>query len=122
MASEITIYGDLSYTDSNGVTAELLVDSLIQDVSTKVTLRGQQTIATSETPINFGSVSSAGWLIIKNLDPTNYVDVKTAAAGTIFAHIPPGGICLLYLGSGVTAPVAVAHTAPCVIDKLICSQ
>lgn len=122
MASEIQLTASLAYSDANGVTDELGVPTLTADVTTKVTSRAQQSIATSETVINLGGVSSVGWLILVNRDATNYVDIKTAASGTIFARLPPGGFCVLYLGSGVTAPVAVAHTAACVVDKFICSQ
>lgn len=122
MANEIALSGNLSYSDANGAKQELGVESLLQSVTTKITHRGQQSIATTETTLELGSVSSVGYVILINRDGTNYVDVKTAASGTIFARLQPGGFCILYLGSGVTAPVAIANTAACVIDKLICSQ
>lgn len=122
MANEITLSGNLSYSDANGAKQELGVESLLQSVTTKITHRGQQSIATTETSIELGSVSSAGYVILINRDATNYVEVKTAASGTIFAKLPPGGFCLLYLGSGVTAPVAIANTAACIVDALVCSQ
>ena len=122
MANELTLTGNFAYTDANGAKQELGVDSLLQSVTTKVTSRAQQSIATSETTINLGGVASVGWLILVNLDDTNYVEIKTAASGTIIAKLPPGGFCILYLGSGITAPVAIANTAACIIDKLICSQ
>lgn len=122
MANEITLSGNLSYSDANGAKQELGVESLLQSVTTKITYRGQQSIATSETTLELGKVSSVGYVIIINRDDTNYVEVKTGASGTIFAKLPPGGFCILYLGSGVTAPVAIANTAACVIDALVCSQ
>jgi hypothetical protein len=122
MSLEVVLRGGLAYQDSNGVGLELFAEALQFSVTTKVAFRGQQSIATSETPIELGSVAAVGWVFLKNLDGTNFVTVKTAASGTVFAKLPPGGICLLYLGSGVTAPVAVADTAAVLLDKLICSQ
>lgn len=122
MANELTISANLAYLDTNNVQEELAIESLRQSVTTKIIGRSQQVIATSETAITLAGVSSVGWLMLINLDATNFVNIKTAASGTIFAKLPPGGFCVLYLGSGVTAPVAIADTASCVIDKLICSQ
>lgn len=122
MSLELTLSGSLAYADANGVDAELLVESLQQSVSTKIISRAPQSIAITETVINLGSVASIGYVMLINRDTTNFVNVKTAASGTIFAKLPPGGFCILHLGSGVTAPVAIADTAACIIDKIICSQ
>jgi len=122
MANEVTVYADLAYADANGVQDEVLIDGVQFSVATKVSYRGQQSIATTETAIGLGGVAAVGWLMIKNLDAANPIDIKTAASGVIFARVPAGGVCLLYLGSGVTAPVAIATGGAVLIDKLICSQ
>lgn len=122
MSLEVTISAGLAYRDANGVSLELFAEALQFDVTTTIVDRGQQSIATSDTAITKGSVGTMGWVFLKNLDPTNFVNVKTAAAGTIIVKLPPGGIAVFYVGSGVTAPVAVADTAAVLIDKLICSQ
>ena len=122
MANEVMISANLAYSDASGVKDELGVASFLADVTTKQTRRGQQSIATTETTLNLGGLAAVGWAALVNLDATNFVNVKTAASGTIFAKIPPGGVCLLYLGSGVTAPVAVADTAACLLDILLVSQ
>ena len=122
MANEVMISANLAYSDASGVKDELGVASFLADVTTKQTRRSQQSIATTETTLNLGGLAAVGWAVLVNLDATNYVELKTGASGTIFAKIPPGGVCLLCLGSGVTAPVAVANTAACLLDILLVSQ
>lgn len=122
MPAELTLSASVTYDDGVSQAESLSVADLLQDVTTKITTRGQQTIATSDTAINLGSVATLGYMILVNRDTTNYVDVKVAAAGTVIARLRPnGGFCMFLVGSGITAPVAIANTASCVIDKMICS-
>lgn len=122
MASELTLSFSMAYDDGVSDPESLSIAELFQDVTTKVTARGQQSIGITDTAINLGSVAALGYMVLINRDTTNYVDVKVAAAGTIIARLrPSGGFCIFLVGSGITAPVAIANTAACVIDKLICS-
>lgn len=122
MANEITASGILAYADANGVKAELLTGAVQFNATTKVIHRGSQSIATSDTALQLGGVGTLGYVLLVNRDTTNFVSVKTATSGTIIAKLlPNGGFCLLYVGSGVTAPAAVADTAACVLDVLVLS-
>lgn len=110
------------YKDSNNVTDEIKITDLLVNVATKIISRAQQSINTIETALNLGSVGTLGYVILVNLDPDNYIDLKTAASGTIIARLDAGGgFAFFKVGSGITAPVAIANTSPCVIDKLLCS-
>lgn len=123
MANEVTATGSVAYSDANGVKDSLAISSFVSSVGTKIIQRSAQSIPTSETAVNLGPVSAPGYAVLVNRDPTNYVDVKVATSGAVFARLlPNGGFCVVYLGSGAQAPYAVANTAACVIDVFICSQ
>lgn len=82
--------------------------------------QGFQNVGTSEEAINLGDVSTLGWALFINRDTTNFISLKTATGGTVFAKLPPkGGCALFHFGSGVTAPWAVADTAACNMEYLI---
>ena len=69
-------------------------------------------------------VTSLGWAMFKNLDPTNYLEIRMATgASNDHIRIPPGKTAgPFWFGSDVTAPYAIANTAVCMLEYLICSQ
>lgn len=123
MADELTINVSIQYADESDVELSLagVTDFLATIASaTPLAYVGSQSIATSDTAIGLGGISSLGYMLLINRDPTNYVNIKTATSGTIIARLDPaGGMCLLKVGSGITAPAAIADTAACVIEKFI---
>lgn len=121
MANEAYISASLSFL-SGSTRRDLSVWSKAADVATKVLVYSQQSIATSETTIDLGSISALGLCLLVNRDSTNYIEIKTAASGTIIAKMLAGEPCLFRIGSGITAPVAIANTAACLLDILLLSQ
>lgn len=71
-----------------------------------------QNIGTTAENITLGDCANAAFILIKNLDPTNYVEVDSASAMTSFPQkIKPGGMILL---SPETITIwAKANTAAC---------
>lgn len=122
MADEITIDFTLSYEDSEDTDAFLQLVESLASVTTKRVVRAKQNIGTSEEAIGLGDVSSLGWAAFLNRDATNFIELRVGTGGTKFAKLPPGKGCVLFLGSGITAPYAIADTAACQLDYLICSQ
>lgn len=129
MANEITLSAALGYRDSENTEGVLAVASRLQSVSTKKIARLKQNIGTDEEAINLGDVSSPGVALFVNRDPTNFISLKVATGGAIFAKLRPdtgsngkGGFALLELGSGAQAPYAVADTGACQMDIFIISQ
>lgn len=74
-------------------------------------------VGTSEEVIATGDVSTLGWLLMRNLDATNYVDWGPESGGAMVAigRIEPGEIAMFRLKPGVTIR-AQANTASCKID------
>ena len=122
MADEIEVSGSLQYTDSNDpeVVEMLAFAGIKADVTTAKFIKGKQSIGTSEEAIALGECTSPGWAIFRNIDPTNYIEIKTGTSGTIFAKMLHGEGCgPIRLGSGAQAPYAIANTAACMMHYLI---
>jgi hypothetical protein len=77
-------------------------------------------IGTSEEVIATGDVSTLGWLILRNLDATNYITWGPESAGAMvpIGRLEPGEWAALRLEPGVTIR-AQANTAQCKLDQRI---
>lgn len=129
MAHELTINAAMVYADDEDTNVEMEVPNLVKTVTTKRVTRMKQNVGTSEEAINLGDVSSPGYVFFVNRDVTNYIDLKVATGGAIFARLDPdtdgdgnGGFALLKLGSGAAVPYAIANTAACQMDIFVCSN
>jgi hypothetical protein len=79
------------------------------------------TVAVTESALDLSALATPGWVILQNLDPTNYVRYGPASAGAMvpFARLLPGEKHALRLGpAGISlrwisnaAPVQVLVTA-----------
>lgn len=122
-ANEITLNASLSYEDSemdDPVSLEL--EDILKTVTTKRITRAKQNVGTSEEAINLGDVSSPGYALLINRDTTNFINLKVATGGAIFARLDrSNGFALLKLGSGAQVPYAIADTAACQMDVFIIS-
>jgi hypothetical protein len=83
-------------------------------------IRLTQQIPTSAAAIALGNLSTLGAFLIKNLDPTNYVDILTTTVGTTFLHILPSCSVQGYFPSNITVPAAKANTATVSIEYMFC--
>lgn len=127
MANEITINASLEFEDDFQTLSDEIVDRIVSP-SVKKPFKTRQTIGTSEEAINLGEISSLGYAMFRNLDPTNYVELRVSSGGAKFARLDPdtdsngkGGVALLRLGSGAQVPYAIADTGPCDISVTIFS-
>ena len=113
MANEITISASLAVAKGNLASEALAVSAIKATLTGKQVVKATQTVPTTAggTAIGLAGLGSVGWVFIKNMDATNYVDIMTAVSGTAFARLLPGEICLLRLTPAITAPAALAHTA-----------
>lgn len=121
MARELTLNASMEYLDADDLSENLSIEDFIANVATKSIQKITQTIGLVEEAILLGDVSAPAWCFLKNVAPTNFVNVKVGTAGAIFAKLRPGGFCLLELGSGAQAPYAIADTAACKIRVFIVS-
>jgi hypothetical protein len=124
MANEITASGSLSAAKGNFAAEALAVSTLRATLAGTRFLKEPQTIPTTAggTAIKLGDLASIGWFFIKNLDPTNYVEILNAVSGAVFLKLAPGEFAMGRFASAVTAPAALANTASVQIEVLILEQ
>lgn len=121
MSQEITITVSLGYTKGNITPKSLTVTQQKFDITGSNFHAQTQIVPTTAggTAMPLGSLTTLGWYMLKNNDPTNYVDILTAVSGTVFERVPPLGVKLGYFPPGITAPAAIAHTASVQLESLI---
>lgn len=113
MADEVEVSGSLIYDDDD-IELDLVVDADLDDSAAAKAHKTTQTVGTSEEPVNLGDLSTVGWFMLKNLDPTNFIEVKAATGGAVVGKMYPGKqYGPVYLGSGMQAPYVIASTAAC---------
>ena len=70
-------------------------------------------IATSETTISLSDLTTEGYMLLRNLDTTNYIDIGPDSTGQVdFIRLLAGEVALFPLTPGPTVK-ATANTAAC---------
>jgi hypothetical protein len=117
VANELTLNASISYEDSEDTTVSPpAIADLLASVATKKWIGAKQNIGTSEEAVTLGEVTAPGWALFINRDETNFINLKVATGGSIFAKLKPGEFALLRLGSGAQAPFAISDTAACQME------
>ena len=123
MANELEITGILKFS-KGGVKQELSLNHRL-DISGSKVVELVQSIPTDKTPINFGdiAVTDLGYVIIENLDDTNFVTVRSIKANddSAFIRILPNSFAGPFMFNKAefetaddgTKPYALADTASC---------
>ena len=117
MADEITISASLKV--SNGLlTSPRSVTRLQADQATQMSREGVQSIGTTYEAIDLGDVATAGYVYIRNIDTTNYVEIGTEVSAAFAPAIKLlAGEAALFRAGAVL--YAKADTAAVKIDVLI---
>lgn len=116
MANEITVNASLAYEDSEDADELFSITDLLASVASKKYIKHKQNIGITEEAITLGEVTTPGWALFINRDETNFINLRVATGGAIFAKLKPGEIALLRLGSGAQAPYAISDTAACQLE------
>lgn len=119
----MTINASIAYADADGTSDSLAAVNFFVTLASKLFSHFKQSVGITEQVIPLGGITSVGYIIAINLDPTNTVSLKTGTGGVICATLKPGGgPALIPLGSGMQAPFAIASTAPCLVEFFLCSN
>lgn len=123
MANEIALAASASYEDAFGTTAAIDIPTLSVTLGTKKVLHTIQTVGTSQESLVLGDITTPCLLILVNRDETNFVSVKVATSGAIFAKLDPDNVswCILPLGSGAQVPFVMADTQECELEIFLCA-
>lgn len=122
MSDEIKLSISLTYA-KGGIavdTSDMGLTALLFTVSGTDYVKSTQVIGTaSSEAIGKGEITTPGWLVVKNTDATNYVEIEratfTSTNGTV--KLKAGEVAVFRIGS--TAPHALANTGNCIIHYLM---
>lgn len=120
MANELTVSASIRYTKSGvSVNTDDFGASGVQiDVSGSEYLEGIQVVGTTEEAQLVGSdMATPGYVLLKNLDSTNFVKVRAASGGTDVIKLKAGEVAMFRLAA--TGPYMIADTASCRVRYLI---
>jgi hypothetical protein len=123
MANEIQITASLAYTNgAQNIAQQILgIAGSLFSITGKNFEEGTMAVPTTSggTAIPVANLSTLGWAIFKNNDPSNYISLISAVSGTEFCRLLPGEVALFRFDPGITAPAAIAHTAVALLQYLI---
>lgn len=111
MANEITI--TLSASCANGYFKSAFQPGSIQLNQTAIGGHGPVvSVGTSEEALTFGDISTLGYMALRNLDTTNYVDIGPESGGAMvpMVRLKAGNVAIMRLKPGITVR-AQANTA-----------
>lgn len=117
MASEIEVRGRLTFAKSSASDG-MDATGTFTFTGTRY-YKGRQNVGTSEEALELGDAAAGGWVMLKNLDATNFVSVRQATGGTNFIRMNAGEFALFRLHSSSSAPFVIADTSACEIEVLV---
>ena len=115
MANELTVTAKLSFSKGGAkVNRAFTIDvNITGDAFTHEV----QSVGTTEEELPQGAdLGTPGFILVKNLDSTNYVEVGHST-GVYAAKLLAGEVCLFRLNSGTL--YAKANTAACLVEYII---
>lgn len=112
MSAELLLQASLKFS-KGGAVVETNFPSTYFDVSGSVGNKEVQAIGVTDETLNLGDISTIGFVMLRNLDATNYITV--GSDGTLYPlKLKPGEI---FLGRWNAAAIhAKANTAPCNLE------
>ncbi len=119
MSDELKLNATLAYADSDAADESLQIVDLLASSSAKKYVKAKQSIGITEEALILGECTTPGWLFLRNTDAANFVNLKVATSGSIFAKLLAGEFCLLRLGSAAQAPFLIADTAPVTVEYIV---
>jgi hypothetical protein len=114
MANELTTGINFSYV-KDGVSENFNL-SRQSDIATGRVSKASQVIGTSEEQFSLVDVAAARYVVVQNLDETNFVQVGTAA-GAYSVKLLPGDIAMF--PPNASALFLKADTASCTVNVLV---
>lgn len=116
MADELTVAASLAFSKSSR-NVSITIGGTTFDVAGDKYSKIIQAIGTSEEALALGDVGTPGWVLVKNLDATNYVSLRPATGVADMIKMKPGEFALFRLAGA--APFAIADTTSCDIEIVI---
>lgn len=116
MANELTVSCSLRFSKS-GREVSKSYGGIQIDVSGNAWTFGVQSIGITEEAIDIGDIGTAGFFIGKNLDATNFLELRPGSAAADMVKMKAGEPAMFRLA--LNGPYAIADTAACDLELLI---
>ncbi len=116
MADELTVTASVKFTKGN-VDMTMVQTAFTPDVAGTLYVRGVQNVGTSEEALDMGNVTSPGWAYFRNLDASNFVEIRPATGETDLVRLLAGESCCFRFIA--TAPFVLADTGNVDLEYLI---
>jgi hypothetical protein len=117
MANELTTSSALTFQKGK-VFASMGKGGVKVDVSGTRFIENVQEIGTIEEALMLGDIAAPGYIMVENLDPTNFVELRAASGVADMIKIPAGSVAGPFMLATAT-PYAIADTAACKIRYLL---
>ena len=120
MANELTLSGSITFNDTDEMASVSALN--VSMTGTRFIHMRKSINYAAEEALDLGELSgsSLGWFYAKNLDSTNYLEIRSGTgASNDVIKLKAGEFCLFRWGSDVTAPYALANTASCLLEYRI---
>ena len=113
MADELSVRGSITFAGITGGAQGFTTPAIAKTISMTGTnvYSGTQDIGTTEETVTIGEISTLGYILILNLDSTNFVEVGLTGSYTI--KMPAGGFAVFPANGTIYAK---ADTAICKIQ------
>lgn len=116
MANEATVTVSLQFAKGS-VDLTLSDAAKTFDVTGTRYQRAVQSVGTSEEALDMGDITDPGWAYFRNLDASNFVEIRAATGDTACIRINAGESCCFRLVA--TAPFVMADTAAIDLEYMI---
>ena len=119
MADEVSVTVVITFDKDNVVGVERRPGTLSFTVSGSRYQQSVASVTTSEAALDLGGLTGAtlGWMYAKNLDDTNFVELRMGTGAADFPKLKPGEVFLGRLAGDT--PWAIADTDTCELEYLI---
>jgi len=109
MANELTLTAALGYAKGTFTNLTRSFTNVSRDVAGSNPIYNVQAVGTSAEALLVGDVGTAGYILLRNLDATNFVEVRDGAGGADVVKLKPGDIAMFRLAT--STPFVIADTA-----------
>lgn len=108
MADELSLTASIVFTKSTVRQSKTVNETLI-DVGGNKYVSGVQAIGNAAEALTLGGLTSLGYCMLKNLDATNYIEVRDGADGADVVKLLAGDVAIFRLATN--APYAISNSS-----------
>lgn len=117
MADELTITASLKFVKGD-VSLSRSKSGIRIDVTGDKHIDMVQEIGTSEEALSLGEAGAGGYMLLENLDTTNYIEIRANTGVADLVKLKAGEVAMFRTAADAV-PYAIANTAACDLRIII---